>query len=223
MRILLIEDETKVADFIKKGLKAENYQVTVASTGKEGLEQGKQGRYDLIILDLMLPDMGGEIVCQTLRQQQVHTPLLVLTAKADLQEKVKTLDVGADDYLTKPFAFEELLARLRSLLRRKASTISGALLRVGDLTLDSSAREVKRGGKIIPLTPKEFALLEYLIQHRGKALSRYKILQEVWQVDFDPGSNVVDVCIRYLREKIDSGFKQKLIHTVRGVGYKLSE
>jgi DNA-binding response OmpR family regulator len=223
MRILLIEDEVKVADFIKKGLKAENYQVTVASTGKEGLEQGKQGRHDLIILDLMLPDMGGETVCQSLRQKQIHTPLLVLTAKADLQEKVRALNTGADDYLTKPFAFEELLARIRSLLRRKATVIADSLLRIADLTLDPTTREVRRSTKQISLTPREFTLLEYMMQHPGKALNRYKILQEVWQVDYDTGSNVVDVCMKYLREKVDAGFQKKLIHTVRGIGYKLSD
>ena len=223
MRILLIEDEPKVADFIRKGLKAENYLVSVASTGKKGLEQGMQGGFDLIILDLMLPDLGGEIVCQSLRQNQVHTPLLILTAKADLQEKVRTLNTGADDYLTKPFAFEELLARIRSLLRRKATIIADSVLRIADLTLDPTTREVRRSGKQISLTPKEFTLLEYMMQHPGMALNRYKILQDVWQVDYDPGSNVVDVCLKYLREKVDSGFKKKLIQTVRGIGYKLSD
>lgn len=223
MRILLIEDEPKVADFIRKGLNAENYLVTVASTGKQGLELGNKGGYDLIILDLMLPDLGGEMVCQALRHNQIHTPLLILTAKTDLQEKVRTLNIGADDYLTKPFAFEELLARIRSLLRRKATIIANSVLKIADLTLDPATREVRRGSKPISLTPKEFTLLEYMMRHPGKALNRYKILQEVWQVDYDPGSNVVDVCMRYLREKVDAGFKKKLLHTVRGIGYRLSD
>lgn len=221
MQILVIEDEPQIASFIRKGLEAENYQVQVCHTGENGLETCQKKEFDLIILDLMLPDVSGEQICQKLRKKNIKTPILALTAKAEVADKVKTLNLGADDYLTKPFAFEELLARIKALLRRAPEQFISHSLKLADLSLDPKTREVKRGGKNIKLTVKEFSLLEYLLSHPQKVLSRSQILQKVWGYNFDPATNIVDVYIRYLRKKIDSGFKKKLIHTVQGVGYQI--
>ncbi|NOY44412.1 heavy metal response regulator transcription factor [Deferrisoma camini] len=222
MRILVVEDEEKVASFIRKGLEEERYAVDVALDGEEGLELAELNPYDLIVLDLMLPGLDGFRFIQRLRAQGVHTPILVLTARDSVGDKVKGLDLGADDYLTKPFAFAELLARIRALLRRGAPQ-APPVLQVADLTLDPAARRVTRAGKPIELTAKEFALLEYFMRHAGRVLTRTMILEHVWDQSFDSYTNVVDVYVNYLRKKVDQGFEPRLIHTVRGVGYVLRE
>jgi len=222
VRILVVEDEEKVASFIRKGLEEERYAVDVALDGEEGLELAELNPYDLIVLDLMLPGLDGFRFIQRLRAQGVHTPILVLTARDSVGDKVKGLDLGADDYLTKPFAFAELLARIRALLRRGAPQ-APPVLQVADLTLDPAARRVTRAGKPIELTAKEFALLEYFMRHAGRVLTRTMILEHVWDQSFDSYTNVVDVYVNYLRKKVDQGFEPRLIHTVRGVGYVLRE
>jgi two-component system OmpR family response regulator len=223
MRILLIEDDPRIVSFLKRGLEAERYQIDTALNGEEGLDMSRGVRYDLIVLDLTLPLKGGMEICRELRKEKNSTPILMLTAKDTLQDKVEGLRIGADDYLTKPFAFEELLARLSALLRRgEYKEISGAL-RVGDLILDRDSHEVKRGSQLIVLTAKEFALLEYLMRHPNKVLSRTSILEQVWGYHHDTLTNVVDVYIRYLRKKVDQEHKEKLIRTVRDIGYKISD
>jgi DNA-binding response OmpR family regulator len=223
MRILLIEDDERISSFVKRGLEAENYLVDVAQDGQDGIRKGMDP-YDMIILDLLLPGMNGHDICQTLRREQVQTPILILTAKEALGDKLRSFDYGADDYLTKPFAFEELLARIKALLRRKPSyKESAAELTVADLSLNRDSREVRRGGKTISLTRKEFDLLELLMSNPGKALSRVSILEQVWGYHYDTLTNVVDVYIGYLRKKVDSRSKQKLIQTVRDFGYKISD
>ena len=222
MRILLIEDDERISSFVKRGLEAENYLVDVAQDGQDGIRKGMDP-YDMIILDLLLPGMNGHDICQTLRREQVQTPILILTAKEALGDKLRSFDYGADDYLTKPFAFEELLARIKALLRRKPSyKESAAELTVADLSLNRDSREVRRGGKTISLTRKEFDLLELLMSNPGKALSRVSILEQVWGYHYDTLTNVVDVYIGYLRKKVDGSSKQKLIQTVRDFGYKIS-
>jgi len=221
MRILLVEDEKNVAGFIKKGLTEEFYTVDVFVNGEEGFLMATTTGYDLIILDIMLPDMNGVELCRRIRNHNIKTPVLMLTAVDSIESKVKGLDSGADDYLTKPFAFEEFLARVRALLRRP--TLTGTLLKVSDLTLDPVRHEAKRGGQIIQLTWKEFALLEYLMRNKDRVLSRTKIFDHIWGDDLDTSSNVVDVYISYLRDKIDKNYSPKLIQTVRNVGYVLRE
>jgi two-component system copper resistance phosphate regulon response regulator CusR len=220
MRILVIEDEKKVARFIKKGLEEEGYAVDLASDGEEGLARVLDPVHDLIILDIALPKIDGLQVLKKLRERKVPTPVLLLTVRAAIEDKVLGLDSGADDYLTKPFAFQELLARIRALLRRKAET-GPPLLQVEDLVLDPSRRLVTRGGERIDLTSKEFALLEYLMRNAGRVLTRAMISEHVWNYDFDTETNVIDVYVNYLRRKIDSGREKKLIYTVRGSGYAL--
>lgn len=222
MRVLVIEDETKVASFIQRGLEAEHYSVDVVHDGEHGLTQLFDGEYDLVILDVMLPKRDGFSVLREARKQKVRTPVLLLTARDTLADKVAGLDLGADDYLTKPFAFEELLARVRALLRRGAPTQSTTLA-LADLSLDSATRQVTRAGKKIDLTAKEFALLEFFLRNPGRVLSRALIAQHVWGIDFDSFTNVIDVYVKYLRKKIDADFALKLIHTVRGAGYVLKE
>ena len=223
MRILLVEDDERISSFVKRGLEAENYLVDLAQDGQEGIQKGMDP-YDLIVLDLLLPVKNGHEVCQALRHEQVQTPILILTAKETLQDKLRVFDYGADDYLTKPFAFEELLARIKALLRRKPSyKESAAELKIRDLILNRDSREVRREGKAISLTRKEFDLLELLMSNPGKALSRVSILEQVWGYHYDTLTNVVDVYIGYLRKKIDDGAKQKLIQTVRDFGYKISD
>ncbi len=221
MHLLLIEDDQRVARFIQKGLKAERHRVELATTGPVGIEMGLTGVYDLILLDLILPGENGIEVCRQLRENQIKTPILMLTAKDSVEDKVTGLGVGADDYLTKPFAFEELLARIQALLRRPGELDLLPTLTVADLALDKNTHEVKRAGNVIELTATEFALLEYLIRRPNRVLSRTLIEEQVWDYHFDPSSNVVDVYIRRLRQKIDYGFPQPLIHTVRGAGYML--
>ncbi len=220
MRLLVIEDEKKVARFIKKGLEEEGYAVDLAFDGEEGLAMVLDQVHDLILLDVALPKIDGLQVLKKIREKKVPTPVLLLTVRAAIEDKVLGLDSGADDYLTKPFAFQELLARIRALLRRKAEA-GLPFLQVEDLLLDPSRRLVNRGGEKIDLTSKEFALLEYLMRNAGRVLSRAMISEHVWNYDFDTGTNVIDVYINYLRRKIDSGRDKKLIHTVRGSGYVL--
>jgi heavy metal response regulator len=222
MHILVVEDETKVARFIKRGLEAAHYSVDVERDGEAGLQRLLDGDYDLVILDVMLPKLDGFGVMKEIRQQKMKTPILLLTARVTVADKVMGLDLGADDYLTKPFAFEELLARVRALLRR-GSTSGPAVLAIADLRLDPVTRVVTRGGRRIDLTPKEFALLEFLLRRRDHILSRAVIAQHVWGVDYDTFTNVIDVYVNYLRKKIDGESEVKLIQTVRGVGYVLKE
>jgi heavy metal response regulator len=220
MRILVVEDEKKVAGFVKKGLEEEGYAVDQASDGETGLRMGLDGVHDLIILDVNLPKMDGLHVLRELRNKKATAPVLLLTVRAAIEDKVLGLDTGADDYLTKPFAFRELLARVRALLRRKTQAGS-PILRIGDLTLDPARRLVSRGGDRIDLTAKEFALLDWFMRNPGRVLTRTMIGEHVWGFDFDPMTNVVDVYVNYLRKKIDADREKKLIHTVRGVGYVL--
>ncbi len=223
MRILLVEDEIKVASFIRRALEEESYAVDVRADGTEGLDLAREavdGRYDLIILDLMLPGLSGLEILRALRKDQITAPVLILTARSEIDQKVKGLDAGADDYLTKPFAIEELLARVRVLLRRGFGETTG-ILQVEDLILNPATREVTRGGKRIELTSKEYALLEYLMRNVGRVLTRPMIAEHVWNLDFDTFTNVIDVYVNYLRNKIDRGRDHKLIHTVRGTGYVL--
>jgi heavy metal response regulator len=219
MRILVVEDTIKVASFIQRGLEASQYQVDVEHDGEAGLNRLLVEDYDLAILDVMLPKMDGFSVIKAMRKQGVKVPVLLLTARGAVEDKVAGLDVGADDYLTKPFAFEELLARVRALLRRGAA--ASEMLELADLRLDPAKRQVTRANKRIDLTAKEFALLEYLLRRQGQVLSRSVIAQHVWGVDYDTFTNVIDVYVNYLRKKIDSDFQIKLLHTVRGAGYVL--
>jgi heavy metal response regulator len=222
MRILIVEDEKKVADFIKRGLKEEGYAVDCAYDGEEGFFLARENDYDLVILDLMLPKMDGLTLCVRLRGEKKNTPIIMLTARDSVQDKVKGLDAGANDYLPKPFAFEELLARIRAILRVK-NTASSTVLKVGSLTLDMITHKVTRDSKIIELSSKEYALLEYLMRNPGAVVTRTMISEHVWDINFDTFTNVIDVYINYLRNKIDQGFKTKMIHTVRGRGYTLKE
>jgi len=222
MRILLVEDDEHIANFLKRGLKEEGYIVDVAYNGEDGLYLAENEEFDLIILDILLPKLDGFELCSRLRAKGNTTPILMLTAKDDIEDRVHGLDIGADDYLVKPFAFEELVARIRALLRRQKS-VNSHILKVGDLTLNLFTREVKRGGRTIELTTREFELLKFLMYNPRQVLTRTQIAEHVWSYDFDYFSNVVDVYIRYLREKIDDPFEHKLIHTVRGVGYKIQE
>ncbi len=222
MHILVVEDEKKVASFIQRGLEAEHYSVDVAFDGEEGLSRLFDNEYDLAIFDVMLPRRDGFSMLREARKQGIQVPVLLLTARDTLADKVTGLDQGADDYLTKPFAFEELLARVRALLRRGTST-QPTLLTLADVNLDPLSRQVTRAGKKIDLTAKEFALLEFFLRNPGRVLSRALIAQHVWGVDFDTFTNVIDVYVKYLRKKIDADFEPKLIHTVRGAGYVMKE
>jgi len=220
MRILVIEDDSRVASFIRRGLSADKFPVDVAPDGQSGLELAVSRDYSLIVLDLMLPGMTGQNVLAALRKTKRDVPVLVLTARGAVRDKVELFQKGCDDYLTKPFAFAEFQARVKALLRR-GKTETQDTLQVADLRVDFNKRQVTRGGKKIDLTLKEFALLEYLVRNAGQVLSRSMIVDHVWDQSFDSFTNVVDVYIRYLRNKIDQGFEPKLIHTVRGVGYVL--
>jgi len=222
MRVLVIEDEKKVADFIKRGLKEEGYSVDVAYDSEEGHFQVSSNEYDVIILDLMLPKIDGISLCRKLRQENITTPILMLTAKDSVKDKVAGLDSGANDYLTKPFSFEELLARIRALLR-KSETAIPTKLKIYDLIVDLLTHKVTRAGKEIILTNKEYALLEYLMRNAGSIVSRTMISEHVWDINFDTFTNVIDVYVNYLRNKIDKAHKKKIIHTVRGRGYMMRE
>ncbi|MBI3341646.1 response regulator transcription factor [Candidatus Curtissbacteria bacterium] len=222
MRILVIEDEHKIANSIKKGLQQESFAVDAIYNGTEGYDLASTEDYDLIVLDLLLPGMDGLEICKKLRDKQIHTPIIMLTAKDQVEDKVKGLNSGADDYLAKPFAFEELLARIRALARRPKNTITNTLA-IEDLTLDTENFVVKRAEKMIELSKKEFSLLEYLMRHPGQILTKDQIINHVWDYDADVLPNTVEVYIGYLRKKIDNSFKNKtiLIHTHRGFGYKI--
>lgn len=220
MRILIVEDEPKVASFIRRALEEERYAVDVCSDGIQGRDLASEVNYDLIILDLMLPGLPGLDVLKELRGGRIKTPILILTARSEVDQRVNGLDAGADDYLTKPFAIEELLARARALLRRAGGEPSG-IVQVDDLILNPVTHDVTRGGQRIDLTSKEYALLEYMMRNAGRVLTRTMIAEHVWNLDFDTFTNVIDVYIRYLRNKIDRGRTRGLIHTVRGSGYTL--
>jgi two-component system OmpR family response regulator len=220
MRILVVEDEVKMAALLKRGLEEEGYAVDTAQTGTDAIWLGTENPYDLIVLDLMLPDRDGFEVCRELRESGRWAPVIMLTAKDGVRDRVTGLDVGADDYLTKPFSFAELLARCRALLRR-GQTERPVMLQVGDLTMDPAGRKVDRGGRVIDLTAKEFSLLEYFMRHPEEVLSRTRILEHVWDFAYEGDSNVVDVYVRYLREKIDRPFDRSSLETVRGSGYRL--
>jgi len=222
MKILIVEDEHLIANAIKKGLEQEHYTVDLAFDGETGFDLASSGDYDLILLDLMLPKMDGLEVCRQLREQQIQTPILMLTAKSQIEDKIKGFNSGADDYLTKPFAFEELLARVRALVRRPQKSAS-EIITVGDLSLNLSTYEVIRQGKNITLSSKEYSLLECLMRHANKILNKDQLIQHVWSYESDILPNTVEVYIRNLRQKIDEPFKTKLIKTIRGFGYKISE
>jgi len=222
MRILIIEDEHKIANSIKKGLEQEAYAVDIAFDGEEGYDLASTEEFDLIILDLMLPKIDGMTICRNLREEGIHTPILMLTAKGQIEDKVNGLNCGADDYLTKPFSFLELLARIKALTRRPKQVID-PILKVNGLTLDTTNYEVKRSEKLIKLSKKEYALLEYFMRHKGKILTKDQIINHVWEYDSDVLPNTVEVYVGYLRNKIDKQFKNQkpLIQTLRGFGYKI--
>lgn len=222
MRILVVEDEKKVASFIKKGLEEEYYQVDTASNGKEALDLVYDNEYDLIISDVMMPVMDGIQFVKNIRQNNILTPVLLLTVKDSTADKVKGLDSGADDYLTKPFSFEELTARIRALLRRKESTKEN-ILKADNLKMDLVAHKVTRNDEEIILTPKEYSILEYLLRNKNKIVSRTKLLEHVYDFHFDTGTNVIDVYINKLRSKIDTPEEKQLLYTVRGAGYVLKD
>ena len=220
MRLLVVEDEQKVARFVTQGLEEEGYAVDVATDGETGLSMALDHVHDLIILDIQLPKKDGLQVIQELRRASVQTPVLLLTVRAAIEDKVLGLDAGADDYLTKPFAFQELVARIRALLRRGPEA-APPVLRIGDLTLDPARRTVIRGDQKIELTAREFTLLDYFMRNSGRVLTRTMIAEHVWDYNFDPGTNVIDVYVNYLRKKIDASHEPKLLHTIRGAGYVL--
>ena len=222
MRVLVVEDEVKMAGLLRRGLQEEGYAVDIAPTGSEAVWAATEIPYDAIVLDVMLPDLDGFSVSRRLREAGRWAPILMLTARDAVPDRIEGLDAGADDYLTKPFAFTELLARLRALIRRGAGERPAALV-AGDLILDPAAKRVTRGDTQIELTAKEFALLEYFLRHPGEVLTRSRIIEHVWDFAYDGDSNVVDVYIRYLRQKIDRPFGRRSIETVRGTGYRLRE
>jgi len=221
MRILIAEDDEALARYLRQGLEAECYEVGVAAEGEQAAQMGEAAQWDLAILDLNLPKLDGVSVLRRLRAKRPSLPVLILTQRSQVEDRVECLETGADDFLAKPFSFRELSARIRALLRRSHEP-SAAVLRIEDLALDRMARRVERAGKAIELTVREFALLEYLMSNAGRGLTRAMILGHVWSLDFDTTTNVVDVYINYLRRKIDDGHAVKLIHTVRGVGYQLN-
>jgi len=221
MKLLIVEDETKTGEYLRQGLGEAGFQVDLVHTGLDGHHMAITCHYDLLIMDVMLPDLDGWRIVQTLRQSGQRTPILFLTARDSVEDRVKGLEIGADDYLVKPFAFSELLARVRSLLRRGGATRTEDRISVSDLTLDLHRRRVTRGNTRVNLTAKEFSLLELLVRRRGEVLPRSLIASQVWDMNFDSDTNVIDVAIRRLRVKIDDDFEPKLIHTVRGMGYML--
>jgi len=223
MRILLIEDDERIAQNIAHMAREEGYAVTVCHTANDGLERAETDPFDLIILDWMLPDGDGIEICKTLRKERIACPILMLTARSQVEDRVAGLETGADDYLTKPFAMKELLARAKALIRRTTPTAPTPILTIGDLIIDTNAHVVKRGSLPIQLAPREYALLEYFARNAGRALTRLEIMEHVWGDEIDEFSNTVDVHIRYLRRKIDEGHGVKLIQTVKGVGYMLCQ
>ncbi len=221
MHILLVEDEAKVARFIKEGLTAEGYEVEIAADGKSGEKKALDGDFDLILLDVLLPKKNGFEVLHALRTSGLRTPIIMLTARTATEDVVQGLDHGAEDYLTKPFAFNELLARIRSLLRRDRQ--SPTVYRLADLHLNTMTRKATRDGTVIELTAREFALLEYLMRNPHRLITRQQLAKEIWGFNFDPGTNIIDVYINHLRKKIDQDFEKKLLHTERGKGYYISD
>ncbi len=222
MRILVVEDEKKIANLIKRGLKEEGYAVDLAADGVEGEFLASTNQYDVIILDVMLPKMDGIALCESLRSKKVSSPIIMVTAKDAVSDKVKGLDRGADDYLTKPFAFDELLARIRALLRKRDGQ-TAAKLKISGLELDPVSHKVTRDGREITLTAKEYALLEYLMRNAPAVVTRTMIAEHVWDINFDTDTNIIDVYINYLRRKVDDGFGTNLINTIRGRGYTIKE
>lgn len=222
MKVLVVEDDPAVGQYVQRGLEEQRMQVDLVDDGSTGLERASTDIYDVIVLDLRLPGLSGVEVLRTLRDRGVSTPVLVLTANDVVESKVQALRAGADDYVTKPFAFEELLARVEALIRRPKS-VAPPVLRVGDLQIDTGSREVRRGSESIELTPKEYTVLEYLARNEGRVMPRTLITEYVWGYHFDPGTNIVDVVINRLRKKVDHAFETRLIHTIRGVGYVIRE
>jgi two-component system OmpR family response regulator len=223
MRILLVEDDLKIVSFISKGLKDAGFAVDHAADGEDGLHLALNESHDAAIIDIMLPKLDGLTLIKALRRQQVNTPVIILSAKGTVDDRIKGFQTGGDDYLTKPFSFSELLARVQSLIRRASGASASTSLAVADLSMDLLTREVKRAGNKIELQPREFAILEYLMHNWKTVVSKTMILEHVWNYDFDPQTNVIEAQICKLRDKIDKGFERKLIHTVRGVGYVLKE
>jgi DNA-binding response OmpR family regulator len=221
MRLLVVEDDRSLAEALRRGLTQEGHVVDVVHDGVEGLDLAESGVHDAVVLDVMLPGLDGMSVARRLREYAIHVPILMLTARDALPDRIRGFDAGADDYLTKPFAFEELLARLRAITRRGTAPIAEERLIVGDLAMDTRAREVTRHGEVIDLPPREYALLEYLMRHPGQALTRTMILERVWEYGFDSFANVVDAAILRLRKAVDDGYDRQLIQTVRGVGYRI--
>lgn len=221
-RILVVEDELKVATFIRKGLQTQSFEAEIASDGNEAKSLFSQGNFDLVILDLNLPDMSGLDVCTHIRQHNVHIPILMLTAMGTMADKLTGFEVGTDDYMVKPFDFMELLVRIKALLKR-SQEVNPVVekLQVADLELDLEEKVARRGGKVIDLTAREFNLLEYLMRNRGRVVSKVDIAEKVWDINFDTGTNFIEVYINYLRNKVDKGFSSRLIHTVVGMGYML--
>jgi two-component system OmpR family response regulator len=221
MRVLIVEDDSKIASFVAKGLKQAGFAVDRAADGQAGLELARSAPYDAAIVDIMLPRLDGLSLIERLRAEGVRTPVLILSARREVDDKVRGFQTGGDDYLTKPFSFEELQARVQALIRRATMSVPASRLEAGELSLDLSRREVRRGGQLIELQPREYSLLEYLLRSAGMVVSKTMILEHVWDYHFDPQTNVVDVLVHRLRAKIDEGFEPKLLHTVRGVGYVL--
>ncbi len=223
MYVLVVEDERRLAQLVRRVLEEEGHTVDTAHDGEEGLAMGVDGSHDVIVLDVLLPEMNGIEVCRSLRRKRVDTPVLLLTALDGVGDRVRGLDAGADDYLTKPFAFQELLARLRALGRRKVQAREATQLQVDDLSLDMQRRRARRGERLIELSPKEFSLLEFLMRNEGRVVTRTQILDHLWGYDYATDSNLVDVYVAYLRRKVDKGHGRKLIRTVRGSGYALGD
>lgn len=223
MHVLLVEDDPRITRVVARALAGAGHQIDTAADGADGLARAQSGMFDLILLDVLLPELDGFEVCRSLRQQGCQTPVLMLTARDTVPDRVLGLDAGADDYLTKPFALEELLARVRALGRRSAGENGGNLLKIGELSLDLARREAQRGDRLITLTAKEFDLLEYLMRHAGRVLSKDQITDHVWGYASEATSNVVEIYVHYLRDKIDRGFPRPLIRTIRGVGYTMRE
>jgi DNA-binding response OmpR family regulator len=221
MRILIVEDERRLSNIVKRGLMEEGFAIDSAFDGEEGQYLAESEEYDLIILDIMLPKIDGLTICRQLREKNIKVPILMLTAKSTTEEKVAGLDSGADDYLTKPFAFMELRSRIHALIRRSKSEVS-PILKIADLELDPIRHIVKRGERVVTLTAKEFSILELLLRHKDEVISRTMIIEHVWDYNFDSMSNIVDVFVAAIRRKVDKGAKTKLIHTLHGVGYKIS-
>jgi len=223
MRLLLVEDDLKTASFVERGLKEAGFVVDHVNDGEQGLQMASTESYDAAIVDLMLPKIDGLTIIETLRQQKINTPVIILSAKRSVDDRIKGLQTGGDDYLTKPFAFAELLARVQGLIRRSSGVSEPTTLTVGELSMNLLTREVVRGGKEIDLQPREFALLEYLMRNKAKVVSKTMIMEHVWNYNFDPQTNVVEARMCRLRDKVDKGFGKRLIHTIRGVGYVLKE